>query len=88
MESDEPLGKQIIDVSDKMFRFWAVTIGLALIMGRLLYIQENHTVVLDNLVEASQDLKTELESLKTQTRTYQQGASGRLDRIENQLDSL
>ena len=87
MVSDETLGKKLSDLPDKVWRIWAVSIGMAFILGRLLYIQESHQVILSDLVESAQILKTELESLKTQTETYQNAAQNRMDRIETRQDS-
>ena len=87
MVSDETLGKKLSDLPDKVWRIWAVSIGMAFILGRLLYIQESHQVILADLVDSAQILKTELESLKTQTETYQNAAQNRMDRIETRQDS-
>ena len=87
MVSDETLGKKLSDLPDKVWRIWAVSIGMAFILGRLLYIQESHQVILSDLVDSAQILKTELESLKTQTETYQNAAQNRMDRIETRQDS-
>jgi len=88
MESDEPLGEQISQVPDKVWRVWAVSLGMALILGRLLYIQEQHTVELAVFSSESQATKTELESLKTQTQTYQQGARDQFADIRQRLSRL
>ena len=86
MVSDETLGKKLSDLPDKIWRVWAVTIGMAFILGRLLYIQESHQVILSDLVESAQILKTELESLKTQTQTYQDADTRRIDRLEQRVN--
>lgn len=88
MEVDEPIGEQIAHMPDKVWRVWAVTIGFSLILGRFFYVQETHTHTLSDVVQAAQLLKTELESVKTQTQTYQEAARERMSRIESQLDNL
>jgi hypothetical protein len=60
------------------------------ILGRLYYVQEQHNIVLSELVDSVQtlnvELKSGLESLETQTQTYQEGARQRFESIEERLN--
>lgn len=88
MASDEPIGEVLTHVEDKVWRIWAVSLGLAFILGRLFFIQESHELALINLVESTQNLKTEIETLKIQTQTYQNSAREQASRILDRLDNL
>lgn len=85
MDSDEPVIEQITHVPDKIWRVWAVSLGMAVILGRLLFIQEQHTTVLSDVVDVVQSLKTELESVETQTRTYQEGAREAMSDLRDRI---
>ena len=88
MASDEPLVEDLSHVSGQVWRVWAVSLGFAFILGRLYFVQETHQTSLANLLEASQILKTELESVKTQTQTYQEGAAEARSTLRDRVNRL
>lgn len=90
MASDETIGEQLTHTPDKVWRVIAVMCGMFFILGRLYYVQEQHNIVLSELVDSVQtlnvELKSGLESLETQTQTYQEGARQRFESIEERLN--
>jgi hypothetical protein len=88
MASDEPIGEVLTHVEDKVWRIWAVSLGLAFILGRFYYVQEAHTAILSEIQEDLQNQKSGLGSQQIQTETYQRGATDALNTLRERVSRL